>query len=141
MLLSDILKKKGLTNYKFKSSTAKTPKRKSPRETLIDQINNNLKVLAEPTFRVKNRKGEMIKPDACFKIDGDKAEVWASYSKKRIVLENDKSFVEIPTDQLKDYLEAIKEAAEHGIFDEQLTNIQSSRSKSQQGKTRTKKNK
>jgi len=139
MSLLDILKKKGLTKHTFKSSIAKTPKRKSPRETLVEQLRNNLKEIADPAFRIKNRKGEMIKPDPCYKIDGALATVWASYSKKRIKLDGEEILIEIPTDELKDYIEAIIEAAEKGLYDDQLAEIQGARSKSQTGTTRKKK--
>lgn len=139
MSLLDILKKKGLTKHTFKSSIAKAPKRKSPRETLIEQLRSNLKEIADPTFRIKNRKGEMIKPDPCYKIDGSLATVWASYSKKRIKLDGEEVMIEVPAKDVKDYIEAIIEAAESGAFDDQLAEIQGARSKSQQGKTRKKK--
>lgn len=140
MGFADKLKAKGVTDFFFSDKPQKGAKKKSLKEKLIAQINNNLKLFDNPNFKVPGRNNSMKSPEPFFKIDGDKAQVWASYSKKKLTIDGTKAIVNVPAKDVKAALEVILEEAQAGTYDQQLDKIADERKLAQkQGGAKTKK--
>ncbi len=133
MSFADKLKAKGVTDFFFSDKPQKGVKKKSLKEKLIAQINNNLKLFDNPNFKVAGRNSTMKSPEPFFKIDGDKAHVWVSYSKKKLNIDGTKAIVHVPAKDVKAALETILEEAQAGVYDQQLDKIADERKQSQSG--------
>lgn len=133
MSFADKLKAKGVTDFFFSDKPQKGAKKKSLRDKLIAQINNNLKLFDNPNFKVAGRNNTMKSPEPFFKIEGDKAQVWASYSKKKLNINGTQAIVHVPAKDVKSALEVLLDDAQAGVFDKQLEDIAEERKKSQAG--------
>lgn len=127
MNLANIFAEHGLTNHTFLDTAYSTSAKKAPRDVLLKLIDNSLKLFDNPEFKVKNAKGKDATPDVCFRIDGDEACVWLSYAKERLLLEGGRKILKVPKHLVVNYLNALKSAAEKGVFDAQLEEIRAKR--------------
>ena len=140
MSFADKLKAKGVTDFFFSDKPKKGGKKKSLREKLIAQINHNIKLFDNPNHKVPGRNNTMKSPEPFFKIEGDKAQVWASYSKKKLNIDGNNPIVNVPAKDVKAALEVLLDDAQTGVYDKQLDDIAEERKKAQkQGGARTKK--
>lgn len=133
MSFADKLKAKGVTDFFFSDKPQKGAKKKSLRDKLIAQINHNITLFGNPNHKVPGRNNTMKSPEPFFKIDGNMAQVWASYSKKKLNIDGTKAIVNVPAKDVKAALEIILEEAQAGVYDKQLDDIADERKKSQSG--------
>lgn len=133
MGFADKLKAKGVSDFFFSDKPQKGAKKKSLREKLIAQINNNIKLFDNPNHKVAGRNNTMKSPEPFFKIEGDKAQVWVSYSKKKLNIDGNSPIVNVGAKDVKAALEVLLDDAQAGVFDKQLEDIADERKKSQAG--------
>lgn len=133
MGFADKLKAKGVTDFFFSDKPQKGAKKKSLKDKLIAQIKNNIELFDNPNHKVPGRNNTMKSPEPFFKIEGDKAQVWASYSKKKLNIDGNSPIVNVGAKHVKAALEVLLDDAQAGVFDKQLDDIAEERKKSQAG--------
>jgi hypothetical protein len=128
------------------SSSLVKPKRaaaqpKHPRNNVIALIENSIRFLADPQYRVKQkRSGNTAPPQTCYKIDAaGNAYISLSYAKKKLVIDNGDDTITVPAATLPQVLEKIKEQVANGKLDAELNNTQSERSSTMKQKMAEKK--
>ena len=99
---------------------------KQPRDAVLALIQNSLSLLANDAFTVAKR-GKQCKPEACFKLNGDQAEIVLRYAHEKLTLPNGGTAITVPTKQLSQMLEALKGVVNAKAFDDQLETIKAER--------------
>lgn len=98
-----------------------------PREVLARNIEHNIKLADDPTYRVKGRKKE-ARPERFFAVTEDFANVWLAYGRIKLDLNGKgKDAIRVPKTDLKGTLMHLKKAVEAEAFDEQLELIKRKR--------------
>lgn len=128
MSLLDGLEKRIKGGFRVVSSArgvSKTPK--SPRDNVLESIDNSLAYLRDPSFRLTNgrRKGDI--PDLVYELEGKGASIKLRYSRVSLSLgDGNKLFINDASD-LAAALEFIRELVAEGRLDEQLEKIKAER--------------
>lgn len=124
----DNLKAK-IGDFELRVAGRKPARAKTPRDTLLQSIDDSIAFHKDPSFRVASGRRKNKEPNLVYKIDGDQAAISVRYSRVRIKLDgknSDELFVS--KSKLSDALAGLREGVAAGEFDDQLDKIKSKRS-------------
>ncbi len=122
----DDLKAKFPTMVLGQATPSASNANKHPRDALLALIANSRSLLADPDFTI-NKRGKQTKPEACFKLQGDSAEVVLRYAHEKLTLPDGSTAITVPAKQLPKLLDALQAVVEAKAFDDQLEAIKAER--------------
>lgn len=118
-------------DFELRVAGRKPARAKTPRDTLLQSIDDSIAFYKDPNFRVATGRRKGKEPDLVYRIDGDEAAISVRYSRVRIKLDgknSDELFVN--KSKLSDALAGLREGVAAGEFDGQLDKIKANRSSS-----------
>ena len=104
---------------------------KSPRQHVITLIDNSLLFLTDNNYKLKTGKRAGKAPDLCYKVKGADAEITLTYSREKIMLQDENPTISLKVDKLGTALRSLRKAVDAGVFDAALNKIKQGRSEAQ----------
>ena len=123
------LKKNRPSVVTVKSTLAGKSSSKTPAEKVIEYLENSLKYLADPKFRVTKKGGDKVVPELCYAEKNGQFYVHAKYGRAMLELVGEDKFVVTDKSGVKEVIEAMIEGLKAGEFNDKLTKLQENRKK------------
>lgn len=122
------LKAKIGDDFELRVAGRKPARAKTPRDTLLQSIDDSIAFHKDPSFRVASGRRKNKEPDLVYKIDGDQAAISLRYSRVRLKLDGKSDELSVDKSKLSDALAGLREGVAAGEFDDQLDKIKTKRS-------------
>jgi hypothetical protein len=123
----DNLKAKIGGDFELRVAGRKAARGKTPRDTLLQSIDDSIAFHQDPSFRVASGRRKNKEPNLVYRLDGNQAAISLRYSRVRLKLDGKSDELSVDKSKLSDALAGLREGVAAGEFDDQLNKIKADR--------------